>query len=243
MDRTLVTRAEFARFADATAYRTDASLRGYGIESVEGMEDWAWRRVPRGDFRRPFRVEDEDTRGFLRDDAPAVMVSWNDAAAYCAWRGGRLPTESEWEYAMRAGSSGTRYPWGDRPTDAATGGRPRLNYWQGASHAHNDRTDGYVYVSPVRAFEPNAWGFFDPVGNVWQWTQDLYTPNAYARPLDESERVVAATPPHGTRVLRGGSWWCAGCTCQGYGLWYRGHAEPRAAFSNNGFRCAYDGAN
>jgi sulfatase modifying factor 1 len=226
IDRTLVTRAEFARFVAATGHVTDAERRGYGIESVEGMLDWEWRRAPHASWRRPFTTEDADTRAFLRDDAPVVMVSWNDATAFCAWRRGRLPTEDEWEYAMRAGSQGTRFPWGDRLTDEH--GRARINRWEGASHARNDRGDGYVYVSPVRAFAPNAWGLYDPAGNVWQWTATAYVPGDAGAGSE--------------RVLRGGSWWCAACTCEGYGLWYRGHTEARAAFSNNGFRCAYGAA-
>jgi formylglycine-generating enzyme len=226
LDPTLVTRGAFARFVGATGHVTDAERRGYGIESVEGMLDWEWRRAPHATWRRPFTTEDPDTRGFLPDDAPVVMVSWRDATAYCAWRRGRLPTEAEWEYAMRAGSQGTRFPWGDEV--AGPDGRARINRWEGASHARNDRGDGYVYVSPVRAFAPNAWGFYDPSGNVWQWTADPYAP------------MVPAAAPAAERVLRGGSWWCAACTCEGYGLWYRGHAAERAPFSNNGFRCAYE---
>ncbi len=240
MDETLVTRAAFGRFVGATGYVTDAERRGYGAESVEGLRDWAWQRVPHGSWRRPFREDSDDARAYLRDDAPATMVSWNDARAYCAWRNGRLPTEAEWEYAMRAGSVGARYPWGDSPLDEA--GRPRLNYWQGASHAHNDRLDGWVYVSPVRAFAPNAWGFYDPVGNVWQWTADVYRRDAYPRAAMGRATDLARGGPHDQRVLRGGSWWCAECTCEGYGLWYRGHNAPDAAFSNIGFRCVYPDA-
>lgn len=240
MDETLVTRVEFGRFVGVTGYVTDAERRGYGAESVEGLRDWAWQRVPHGSWRRPFREDTADARSYLRDDAPATMVSWNDARAYCAWRTGRLPTEAEWEYAMRAGSVGSRYPWGDSPLDDA--GRPRLNYWQGASHAHNERLDGWVYVSPVRAFAPNAWGFYDPVGNVWQWTADVYRRDAYPRAAMGRATDLTHAGPHDQRVLRGGSWWCAECTCEGYGLWYRGHNAPAAAFSNIGFRCVYSAA-
>jgi formylglycine-generating enzyme required for sulfatase activity len=135
---------------------------------------------------------------------------------------------------MRAGAPpGARYPWGDSP---ARDGRLALNYWQGVSHHQNDRTDGYVYVSPVRAYPPNAWGIYDPVGNVWQWTADYYAPDTYARAADAHD---ARPPATGTkRVLRGGSWWCGACTCEGFGLFYRGKADPRAPFDNNGFRCA-----
>jgi formylglycine-generating enzyme len=225
IDQTLVTRADFERFVQRTGYTTTAERAGYGMAAMEGMEDWAWERVPHGSWRRPFREETEDARAFLRPDAPVVMVSWHDAVAYCAHLGKRLPTEAEWEYAMRAGSNGTRYPWGD---SAERDGKLALNFWQGESHLKNTRLDGFVYVSPVRAFPPNAWKIHDPVGNVWQWTADFYAPDTYAK-----------APVTGTqRVMRGGSWWCGACTCEGNGLHYRGKADPNAAFNNNGFRCA-----
>lgn len=239
IDRTLVTRAAFERFVARTAYVTTAERDGYGVASAEGMDDWAWQRVPHGSWRRPFIDENADTQAFLRPDAPVVMVSWDDAVAFCAHAGKRLPSEAEWEYAMRAGAMGTRYPWGDAPE---RDGAMALNFWQGASHHQNARTDGHVYVSPVRAFAPNAWGIYDPVGNVWQWTADFYAVDAYARAVAAGPVVDPPGPDEGTtRVLRGGSWWCGACTCEGNGLDYRGKAEPGAAFNNNGFRCARDG--
>jgi sulfatase modifying factor 1 len=236
IDRTLVTRRAFGVFVDATGYVTTAEQTGYGIASREGMRDWEWERVPHASWRRPFIEEDEDSRAFLNDDAPVVMVSWYDAVAYCDHEGKRLPTEAEWEYAMRAGSENTRFPWGDSPE---RDGRLGLNFWQGESHEHNLREDGFVYVSPVHAFQPNAWGIYDPVGNVWQWTADWYGGDTFAREAargDGSEPVVVET---GTlRVARGGSWWCGACTCDGYGLFYRAKSKPEAVFNNNGFRCA-----
>lgn len=256
IDRTLVTRAEFARFVDATGHVTSAEKAGFGVGSLEGMDDWAWERIPHGSWRRPFAeqaasgragegtdaapilAKSEDTAVFLRDDAPVVMVSWVDAVAYCAHRGARLPTEAEWEYAMRAGAEGSRFPWGDEPE---RGGKPGLNFWQGTSHHENLRQDGYVYVSPVRAFEPNAWGIHDPAGNVWQWVSDWYAPDTYARAAAAGGVEDPGGPETGkSRVLRGGSWWCGGCTCAAYGLFYRGKGDPNAAFNNNGFRCARD---
>ena len=239
IDRTLVTRADFARFVEATGYVTSAEKTGYGVASKVGMDDWAWQRVPRGSWRAPFLERDADSEGFLRDDAPVVMVSWHDAVAYCAYRGARLPTEAEWEYAMRAGSNDTRFPWGDEPE--RDDGELGLNFWQGASHHENLREDGFVYVSPVKAFPPNAWGLHDPAGNVWQWLADWYAPDTYARTAALGEAVDPKGPETGTqRVLRGGSWWCGVCTCAAYGLHYRGKGVPSAAFNNNGFRCARD---
>jgi formylglycine-generating enzyme required for sulfatase activity len=237
IDATLVTRAAFTRFVERTGYVTSAERRGYGVAAREGMEDWTWERVPHGSFRRPFNDEPSiaDLRWFLRDDAPVVMVSYLDAVAFCADRGARLPSEAEWEYAMRAGSDNTRFPWGNAAERAD--GKLGLNFWQGVSHRKNLRLDGFVYVSPVRAFPPNAFGIYDAVGNVWQWTADWYAPDTYARAGAEVHDPIG--PAQGTqRVLRGGSWWCGACTCEGYGLDYRGKAAPEAAFNNNGFRCA-----
>jgi formylglycine-generating enzyme len=238
IDATLATRAAFAAFVSETGYVTTAERVGFGMSSREGMDDWAWVRVPHASWRAPLIPGTPGSEAFLRDDAPVVMVSFEDAATYCAHQNKRLPTEAEWEYAMRAGKSATRYPWGDSPE---RDGKLALNFWQGESHHVNDRLDGFLYVSPVRAFPPNAWGLYDPVGNVWQWTADEYDPRAYEKAArgepasrDRGER------PRVERVLRGGSWWCGPCTCEGMGLYYRGHADPRAAYPNNGFRCARD---
>jgi len=164
------------------------------------------------------------------------MVSYDDAAAHCAFLGRRLPTEAEWEYALRAGSTDTRYPWGDEPT---RGGAYGLDFWQGTSHTHNDRLDGWVYVSPVKAYPPNAWGLYDPVGNVWQWTRDWYAETTYADAARSGGVRDPQGPETGTRrVVRGGSWWCGVCTCEGNGLFYRGKSAPDAPFNNVGFRCA-----
>jgi sulfatase modifying factor 1 len=242
LDATLVTRAAFDAFVARTGYRTTAERRGYGVGAQEGMNDWEWERIPRASWRRPYWEETADSRAFLRDEAPVVMVSFVDAETYCRDAGGRLPTEAEWEYAMRAGHDGARYPWGDDSKRAD--GSYRLNYWQGLSHRKNLRLDGHVYVSPVRAFEPNAWGLYDPVGNVWQWTADWYRSDTYRSAAASKTEVVdpkgPISSPLGERVVRGGSWWCGACTCEGNGLFYRGKSVPDAAFNNIGFRCARD---
>ena len=242
MDETLVTRTDFVRFVTATGYRTTAEKQGVGVGSQEGMNDWEWERIPGASWRRPFWEDTKDTPAFLHADAPVAMVSFFDAQAYCAHYGKRLPTEAEWEYAMRAGSKDTRYPWGESPERQP--GVFGLNFWQGASHRQNLRLDGYVYVSPVRAYPPNAWGIYDPVGNLWQWTADWYAEDTYAtlaRTAGAGEVVDPQGPSHGQkRVARGGSWWCGACTCEGNGLFYRGKAAPSAVFNNNGFRCVRD---
>ncbi len=235
LDRTLVTVAAFRAYVAVTGAVTSAERLGYGKTAVLGMADWEWRQVPGAHWRQPWGAENVDTVA-LRDDAPVTMVSWLDADAYCRWRDARLPTEAEWEYAMRAGAT-TRYPWGDQPV--RPGGAAGLNYWEGVTHADNPLTDGFLYLSPVRAFPHNAWGVYDPVGNVWQWTADWYAADTYAVAAAQGGVRDPKGPAEGTdKVARGGSWWCSKDTCHGYGLIARGKTEPGAPFANNGFRCA-----
>lgn len=96
----------------------------------------------------------------LGDDFPAKGVSWHDAEGFCAWSGGRLPTEAEWEYAARGGKRGLKYPWGDNLTHedanfAEAGGRDR---WKG--------------LAPVGQFAPNGYGLYDMIGNATEWVAD-----------------------------------------------------------------------
>jgi formylglycine-generating enzyme len=230
LDETLVTVAAFRAFVEATRYVSTAERLGYGKTAFVGMKDWAWKKVPGATWRAPFGKDGPAPK----DDHPVVMVSWIDASAYCRHLERRLPTEAEWEYAMRAGKSGVRFPWGNTPE---VDGKARLNYWEGSSHLTNPASDGHVYFSPVRAFPPNDFGLYDPVGNVWQWTADWYAPDTYQ--TDRAGAHDPSGPEAGThKVARGGSWWCSKSACSGHGLYARGKTLPEAVFSNNGFRCA-----
>ncbi len=127
---------------------------------------------------------------------PAVNVSWDDAHAFVDWLNGlsgesyRLPTEAEWEYAARAGST-TAYWWGDAFEPE------RLN---GTGMHGRDR---WPEIAPVGQFAPNAFGLYDMLGNVWEWTTDCYHSSYEGAPIDGSARSGAAACG---RVLRGGSW-------------------------------------
>ena len=152
-------------------------------------------------------------------DHPMTRVSQEEAQAYCQWAGGRLPTEAEWEYAARAGQKGA-YPWGSKPD-------------RNKANALGERGDDkFEYTGPVKSFEPNAFGLYDMLGNVWEWVADWYAPDAYA------STETSVTDPKGpesgiARVSRGGGW-------------YGGPKELRVSargkrqeLSNEvGFRCA-----
>ncbi|MFO0726187.1 MAG: formylglycine-generating enzyme family protein [Myxococcota bacterium] len=236
LDSTLVTVADYRAFVERSGFRTSAERLGYGMTAVEGMRDWQWEKRAGASWRAPFGTE-RAAEIPIADDWPVTMVSWKDADAYCRALGKRLPTEAEWEYAMRAGKSRLRFPWGDQPR--RPDGKLGLNYWQGTGHEKNTREDGHLYLSPVRAFPPNDFGLYDPVGNVWQWVADWYAADTYQREAKGAHNPRG--PSAGThKVARGGSWWCSATTCSGFGLFARGKTEPDAPFSNNGFRCALD---
>ena len=108
-------------------------------------------------------------------DHPVVHVSYRDAEAYCHWRGGRVPTEAEWERAARGGVEQTVFPWGDELTP---NGQHRCNVWQGTFPETNSEEDGWAFTAPVRSYEPNGYGLYQVIGNVWEWTRSPFTRNS-----------------------------------------------------------------
>lgn len=173
-----VTRAEYAVFVRETGYPP-----GDGC----GKDSFKWNKQPNLNWQHP---------GFSQTDRnPVVCVSWNDARAYIAWLNGkiggqtayRLPTEAEWEYAARAGTT-TRFWWGDENG-------------AGAYAWYKDNSGGHTH--PVGLKPPNRFGPYDVVGNVWQWTQDCYAESYAKAPTDGS----AVENAHDCmRVDRGGCW-------------------------------------
>ena len=185
IDAHAVTTTRFAEFVDATGHVTEAERFGWSFVFAGFLPDdfpdtRARRRravVAAGRRRRlaPSRRARSPT-STAATDHPVVHVSWNDAQAYCAWSGTRLPTEAEWEYAARGGRRGTAFPWGD---ELEPDGEHLMNVFQGTFPAENTCADGYAGTAPVDAFPPNGFGLHNMTGNVWEWCADWFDPGYY----------------------------------------------------------------
>jgi formylglycine-generating enzyme required for sulfatase activity len=178
---------------------------------------------------------------FKSDDGPVEMVNWDEARLFVRlislFGHGhyRLPSESQYEYAARAGTTTSRY-WGDNIDDGCT-------YENIADHSLKKLApeivrvfancdDGYAMTAPVGSFNPNPWGLYDMLGNVAVWTEDCYVDNYRDTPTDGSPNTSG---PCTSRVVRGGSW--------GSVLWYdraagRSSDEPVNRIEYLGFRLA-----
>ena len=228
-----VTRGEFRRFVEVSGYKTDAERNEGGYEgcSIIYREGSEWNDGYRAGYSwwNP---------NFKQSDAhPVVCVSWNDAMAYARWlsrqtgRTYRLPTEAEWEYAARAGTTTGRY-WGDDPNQACRYANvadqtARKIFPNLTVHACDD---GHANTAPVGSFQPNAWMLHDMLGNVWEWTCSAYNENYGGA---EQECVREDTPD--PRVVRGGAWdespaWVRSALRYG--------DSPTLRYSNEGFRLA-----
>ena len=213
-----VTRGQFEQFARNTGFKTEA-------EVDRGARVWngtSWTVQPVANWRNP---------GFEQTlEHPVVCVSWNDAQKFVEWleekegREYRLPSEAEWEYACRAGTS-TRFFTGDDP-DSLAG---FANVDDVTAHVQVEGEyafhfeDGFVHTSPVGVFRPNPWGLFDMVGNAWEWCEDCYQAKTYQRGdcedptgpksgllknlLAWAQRYDAGKSyEQGCKVCRGGAW-------------------------------------
>ncbi len=224
------TYAQFERFIVATGYRTTSACRTW-----TGAE---WRNVEGADWRDP---------GYGRPpapDEPVGCVSWNDAVAYAAWlsqetgESYRLPSEAEWEYAARAGTT-TSWYWGDDPDGACrhanvydrTAASELTFSWEPA-----DCDDGAARVASVGRYAPNPFGLHDMLGNVWEWTADCYVAPYPPAPADGSA-VESTTAACDRRSVRGGSWITRVSRNR---VTFRGRDPADAVLSYFGFRVARD---
>lgn len=242
MSATAVTNAEFAAFIEATGYVTEAEKFGWSFvfwsdvpasvgptEGVLGVE-W-WRRVDGANWRD---VNGPGTAEYSwHPDHPVVHMSWNDASAYSAWVGGRLPSEAEWEHAARGGLGDVRFPWGDdEPDDKEFF---PCNIWQGHFPQMNAATDGYVSTAPAKSFQPNGYGLYNMVGNVWEWSADPFR----IRSLKKQVKARLETMK-GYYLSKGGSFLCHRSYCYRYRIAARSGISPDSTAAHQGFRVVWD---
>jgi formylglycine-generating enzyme required for sulfatase activity len=270
IDRQEVTNHAFAAFVDATGYVTvaerplDASdYPGAPAENLvpgsmvfrptPGPVDlrhlsqwWAW--TPGAAWHSP---EGPGSNIEERWTHPVVHVAHEDAAAYAAWVGGRLPSEAEWEFAARGGLEGATFTWGDTPRP---GGRVMANTWDGTDFPWRSTGEsGFERTAPVGSFPANGFGLHDMAGNVWEWTDDWW---AEHRPDDDEKPCCVPNNPRGgdlessfdpaqpqfrvpRKVIKGGSHLCADNYCLRYRPAARRPQMIDTGMSHIGFRCAW----
>jgi TonB family protein len=222
-----VTREQYQAFVKATRRKHDGCFVWTGDKWEHDLtKDW---RFPR----------------FQQDGLhPVTCVSWDDASAYVQWlsqktgKDYRLLTEAEWEYAARAGTRTYRY-WGDDGNMScgyANGGDqtakaqvPGAGNWTLATC-----NDGFAYTAPVGSFQPNNFGLYDTLGNVYQWTQDCLNHNYIGAPTDGRSWINGECSK---RVLRGGSW---SSIPQFISAAFRFDLIAASRFNNVGFRVAVE---
>ena len=261
MDGTEVTNAQFRAFVEATGYissaektpkkedfppeirpQLDESMLQPGAnnfrptpEPVPLDNELAWWEYMKGaSWRKPFGPEGAGAE----ENNPVVCVNWADASSYAKWAGKRLPTEAEWEFAARGGLSEKKFIWGD---SMKADGKWMMNIWQGDFPAKNSAEDGFPGLAPVKSFPANGYGLHDMAGNVWEWTADWYDSNYYAISPEYNPKGAAPSADNHqgqpSKLMRGGSWLCNDCYCEGYRPAARQFTTPDTASNHLGFRC------
>jgi formylglycine-generating enzyme required for sulfatase activity len=223
IDKYEVTNEQFARFVEATGYLTDAERQGWGYTLTKR----GWDKVNGADWRHPYGPGSD-----IRDkmNHPVVLVSWNDADAYCRWAGKRLPTEAEWEKAAR-GTDGRRFPWGNTSPESK-----KLNFCDSNcdfTWREEGIDDGYKHTAPVGSYTAGAspYGVLDMAGNVWEWVADWYDH------YNPSPGPNPQGPKSGKcKVARGGAWTSSELDVRSANR-VCGLPFNRIAFT--GFRCAW----
>ncbi|HEV3163272.1 MAG TPA: formylglycine-generating enzyme family protein [Isosphaeraceae bacterium] len=225
-----VTNDAFQTFITASGYVTEAEKFGWSAVFDPRKQDWL--RVDGADWQHP---EGPGSSLEGRGREPVVQISWNDAAAYAKWAGKRLPTEAEFEYALREGGKASGvYPWGD---ELAPKGRWMTNIWQGDFPAADLAHDGHRRAAPVGSFPPGPFGLHDLTGNVWEWCADWYD-DAYYQHSPARNPLGPDRPDRGkAKVLRGGSFLCSENYCLGYRVTARSSCDTDSGTNHMGFRC------
>lgn len=254
-----VTNNEFAEFVSATGYVTVAEqspdpllypdipsellVPGSAVfvkltEAVDtgSFLNW-WQFKPGAHWRQPMG---EGSSIADKGDYPVIHIALADALAYARWKGHRLPTEAEYEYASRGGIDGARYAYGN---SLLVDGKYQANTWQGTFPIIDSAEDGYVGLAPVGCYDGNPYGVHDLIGNVWEWTSSPYYPRLLtpeeAENLD-SDGFDPNQPGISVSVVKGGSYLCAEDFCARYRPAARHAQDTGLGTSHIGFRTVKD---
>lgn len=272
IDKTEVTNAQFREFVEATGYKTVAErpvdweeikvqlppgtprpadsllepgsliFEPHPTANLNDISQW-WKWENGADWQHP-HGPGSNIEG--KDNHPVVHIAYEDALAYAEWAGKRLPTEVEWEVAARGGEDLKVFEWTDL---IATDGTYKANFFQGTFPDGNQAKDGFMTTAPVMTFQPNGYGLFDMVGNVWEWTSDWYRPDTHLQ-NKELANVRGCINPNGPaqsfdpddpltpkRVTKGGSFLCSDEYCSNYRPSSRMATAYDSGQEHLGFRC------
>ncbi len=224
IDKYPVTVNDFRLFVKATGYTTDADR--FGDSGVFDFKVSNWVLVPGANWQFPLGK----TSSQADNNHPVTQVSWNDAVAYAAWAGKRLPTEAEWEYAARCGGkSDSKFSWGN---ELIKDGKYMANVWQGNDLNAKQGADGFELTSPVGYYGETSCGLTDMGGNVWNWCADTFKLYPGSTIPDQNNATI--------KVIRGGSFFFDQNGEDSFSTAGRSSNTQETSLFNTGFRCAKD---
>lgn len=264
-----VTNKQFRAFVEATGYKTvaeraidweeikkqvppgtpkpDDSVLQPGslifnkeVKAVVDMNNynqwWTWKIG--ANWKHPYGP-DSSIEG--KDNYPVVHITYEDAMAYCKWANRRLPTEAEWEAAAQGENKEAIFTWGDDFEVL----KNKANTWQGEFPTSNQVEDGFEYSSPVKSFEPNTYGIYDMLGNVWEITNDFYDVNYYKNivgkdtlinPKGADKSYNPSNPFQTEKIIKGGSFLCHESYCASYRISAKMGMTLDSSSDHTGFR-------
>lgn len=270
MDVTEVTNAQYKMFVDETGYRTVAereidweemkkqlpegtpkphdSIMQPGsltfrktkstVSNLYDFSQW-WKWTIGANWKQP-NGPGSSIKG--KENHPVVHIAYEDALAYCEWKGRRLPTEAEWEWAARGGNTNKVFFWGDDKTLL----HKNANTWEGEFPVDNTEQDGFEEQAPVKSYAPNGFGLYDMAGNVWEWTSDWYNTNYYKEVKVSNSTLKnpkGANTPFNDRdpyarekIMKGGSFLCSDSYCASYRVSARMATSLDSSLEHLGFR-------